>query len=135
MSTDTIAAPAAPKARQAVTASSKEFTLCQGDVHPFRSNKIEKPLSLRIVVAEVGSEFLSINGKPMSAPWLRQTVGPPHDPLAHQSARLRGKTPVMPRADYRWTYTIPGIVRFVLSEVEKQGKPCIRFEVDETYAS
>jgi hypothetical protein len=137
MSTDTIAAPAAPKARQAVTASSKEFTLRQGDVHSFRSKKIEQPLSLRIVVAEVGSEFMTINGKAMSGPWLQQTVGPPRDPLSHQSARLRQKdrAPEMSRSDYRWTYTIPGVVRFTLSEVEDPGNPGIRFEVDETYAS
>lgn len=133
MSTVTVAAPAAPKARP----TSKSFTLSQGEVHSFDSGKVANPLSLRIVVAEVGAEFLTINGKPMSGPWLRQTVGPPHDPLAHQSARLRQKdrVAVMPRSDYRWTYTIPGVVRFVLSEVEKQGKPCIHFEVDETYAS
>lgn len=131
MSTATIAAPAAPKA----TPTSKAFTLGMGESHTFVPQKIATPLVLRVNAAEVSSEFMTINGKTMSGPWLRQTVGPPHDPLAHQSARLRQKdrVPVMPRSEYRWEYTVPGVVRFVLSEVEEGGKPAVRFEIDASY--
>lgn len=133
MSTATLAAPATPMVQD----NEESFTLCQGETHAFTSGKIEQPLTIRVVVAEVGTEFMTINGKAMNGPRLVQTVGPPHDPLAHQSARLREKDKPrkapMPRSQYRWEYTIPGIVRFTLSEVEVNRKPAVRFKVDKKY--
>lgn len=129
MSTATMAAPAA----KTVPQESKTFTLGQGESHAFRSRKLSEPLTIKVLVAEVGSGFMQINGIEMKVPWLKQTVAPPPDQCSHQSARLRGKIPVMPRSDYRWTYTIPGVARFTLSETEQRGKPVIQFEVDSSY--
>lgn len=134
MSTATLpAAPAAPPARR----QPEVFTLCRGETHYFYSEKLENPnpLPLKVVIAEVSPSFMQINGYDMNGPWLKQTVGPPPDPDSHMSDRLRSQKlrRQMPRADYRWTYTVPGVVRFFLSEVKYQGKPAVRFEVDETY--
>jgi|GEM_PF-6722285 len=129
MSTATIAAPAA----KTVPQEPKDFTLYSGEEFDFKNHRLSAPLSVRLVRAEVSPFFFSINGKDMNPSWLKQTDGPPHDPLAHQSKRLRGKVKTMPRSEYRWTYTIPGIVRFILAEVDGK-RPGVHFHIDSTYA-
>lgn len=126
MSTAVFAAPAAPVAR----GDSEVFTLRQGESYSIEKEGLGQPLHVKVVIAEVSSGFMTINGKSMG-PHLKQDIGPPPDPLAHQSARLRGKVATMPRSDMRWSYIILGAgIRLILSEVKEGGAPAIRFEIE-----